>query len=171
GTEASIPGLTRSSGPGLLSGNNKHLIIIQGGKTAVKAPAFDYLRARSIDEALAALREHGEGAKIIAGGQSLVPTLNMRLATPGLLVDIGRIAELRGIDIQGDTIAIGAMMRHVELERSGVIRRHVPLLSSVMSHVGYPAIRNRGTLGGSMANADPIWSLPACALALDAVMV
>lgn len=137
----------------------------------MKAPAFDYLRPKSIDEALAALREHGEGARIIAGGQSLVPLLNMRLTTPSLLVDIGRLSELRGIEVQGDVISIGAMTRHVEIERSDVIRRYAPLLSSTMAHVAYPAVRNRGTFGGAMANADPIWNLPACALALGAVMV
>lgn len=137
----------------------------------MKAPAFDYLRASSIEEALTVLREHGADAKVIAGGQSLMPALNMRLVMPRLLVDIGGLAELRGVDVQGDTVAIGAMTRHVELERSEAIRRHVPLLSRAMAHVGYPAIRNRGTFGGSMANADPIWNLPACALALGAVMV
>lgn len=137
----------------------------------MKAPAFDYLRAKSIDEALTALREHGEGARIIAGGQSLVPLLNMRLATPSLLVDIGGLSELRGIEVQGDIVSIGSLTRHVELERSDLIRRHAPLLSSTMAHVAYPAVRNRGTFGGAMANADPIWNLPACALALGAVMV
>ncbi len=137
----------------------------------MKAPAFGYLRAASLDEALAALREHGDEAKIIAGGQSLVPALNLRLAAPGLLVDIGRLEELRGIRVEGGTVSIGALATHAEIERSDEIARHAPLLRMAIEHVAHPAIRNRGTFGGSIANADPASELPACALALGATIV
>jgi carbon-monoxide dehydrogenase medium subunit len=134
----------------------------------LKAPAFDYVRVRSLDEALALLGEHGEEAKIIAGGQSLVPALNLRLLAPSLLIDIGALDELKGISVEGGTIRIGALTRHVELERSPEIAAHAPLLKEAVAHVAHPAIRNRGTVGGNLAHADPASELPACALALEA---
>ena len=108
---------------------------------------------------------------MIAGGQSLVPALNLRLAAPSLLVDIGHLDELRGIAVEGETVRIGALTRHVDIERSEEIARRAPLLSAAIVHVAHPAIRNRGTFGGSIANADPASELPACALALGATIV
>jgi aerobic carbon-monoxide dehydrogenase medium subunit len=137
----------------------------------VKAPAFDYARVRSLAEALSLLSEHGGEAKIIAGGQSLVPALNLRLLAPALLIDIGALDELRGISVDGKTVRIGALTRHVDLERSPEIAEHAPLLSKAVAHVAHPAIRNRGTFGGNLAHADPASELPACALALGARMI
>ena len=136
----------------------------------MKAPAFDYVRVRSLDEALALLGRHGDEAKIIAGGQSLVPALNLRLLAPRLLVDIGGLAELRGVSVKGETVRIGAMTRHVDLERSPEIAVHAPLFKKAVAHVAHPAIRNRGTIGGNLAHADPASELPACAVALQARM-
>ena len=136
----------------------------------MKAPAFDYVRAHSVEEALAILTEHGDAAKIIAGGQSLVPALNMRLLAPELLVDISKIDDLRGISVQDGRVKIGALTRHVDLQRSDEIRRHAPLLSQAIDHVGHAAVRNRGTIGGSIANADPASELPACIVALQATV-
>ena len=132
----------------------------------MKAPAFDYVRVRSLGEAFVLLREHGDQAKIIAGGQSLVPALNLRLLAPSLLIDIGALHELKGISRDGDTLRIGALTRHVDLERSPDIAEHAPLLARAIAHVAHPAIRNRGTIGGNLAHADPASELPACALAL-----
>jgi aerobic carbon-monoxide dehydrogenase medium subunit len=137
----------------------------------LKAPAFDYVRVRSLDEALGLLRQHGDEAKIIAGGQSLVPALNLRLLAPSLLIDIGGLAELSGVSVIGDTVRIGALTRHVDLERSREIAASVPLLKQAIAHVAHPAIRNRGTIGGNLAHADPASELPACALALQARMI
>ena len=137
----------------------------------MKAPAIGYLRARSLNEALAALAEHGDEAKIIAGGQSLVPALNLRLLAPTVLVDVRGLEELQGIAVEGDTVRVGALTRHVDLERSKTLRRSAPLLGRAIVHVAHPAIRNRGTLGGSIANADPASELPACALAMGATIV
>ena len=137
----------------------------------MKAPAFDYVRARSLEEALSLLREHGGEAKIIAGGQSLVPALNLRLLAPSLLVDIGGLNELRGVSVTNGSVRIGALTRYVDLERSPEIARHAPLLRKAIAHVAHPAIRNRGTIGGNLAQADPASELPACALALRAKMI
>jgi carbon-monoxide dehydrogenase medium subunit len=137
----------------------------------LKAPAFDYVRARSLADALSLLQRHGEAAKIIAGGQSLVPALNLRLVAPSLLVDIGGLAELKGISVDGGVVRIGALTRHVELQRAPEIASHAPLIAEAIRHVAHPAIRNRGTIGGSLAQADPASELPACALALQATIV
>jgi len=137
----------------------------------MKAPRFAYARPGSIAEALALLDKHGEDARVLAGGQSLVPMLNFRVAAPRVLVDINRIAGLAGIKVSKDCVRIGAMTRHVELERSPEIALHLPLLARAMPHVAHPAIRNRGTFGGSCALADPAAELPACALALGATFV
>ena len=136
----------------------------------MKAPAFDYVRPRSLGEALALLRRHGDEAKILAGGQSLVPALNLRLLAPKLLVDIGGLAELKGIAVADGTVRIGALRRHVELMRAPEIARHLPLIAAAMPHLSHAAIRNRGTLGGNLAHADPASELPACCLALGARM-
>ena len=132
----------------------------------MKPAAFAYAKARSLDHALALLAQD-EGARILAGGQSLVPALNMRLDAPSLLVDINGISGLDGIARKNGAIEIGALVRHVEAERSPIIAEHAPLIARAMPHIGHPAIRNRGTIGGSIALADPATELPACLLALD----
>lgn len=137
----------------------------------MKAAAFDYVRAGSVAEALALLAHHGDGARLLAGGQSLLPALNLRLSAPDILIDIGRLEELRGITLSPSGLRIGALTRHVELQHDGLIAAHAPLLARAITHVAHPAIRTRGTLGGSLANADPAAELPACALALNARMI
>jgi carbon-monoxide dehydrogenase medium subunit len=134
----------------------------------MKPPAFDYIAADSIAMAVAALAEAGDDAKIIAGGQSLVPMLNFRMLRPSILVDINRIAGLDVIEETSGAIRIGALTRHYQLETSPLISRHLPVLSCAMTHVAHLAIRNRGTIGGSLAHADPAAELPMMALLLDA---
>ena len=137
----------------------------------MKAPAFDYVRAKSLPEALALLSRHGDEAKVIAGGQSLVPALNLRLLSPRLLVDIGGLGELKGIAAAGGKLRIGALTRHAELMDSSEVAAQAPLIARGIRHVAHPAVRNRGTIGGSLANADPATELPACMLALRAEIV
>jgi aerobic carbon-monoxide dehydrogenase medium subunit len=137
----------------------------------MKAADFAYARATSVDDAVALLAAHGGRAKLLSGGQSLLPAMNLRLISPELVIDIGGIAELRGIAVKGDTVRIGALARHVDLQRSPEIAAHAPLLKEAVTHVAHPAIRNRGTIGGSLAHADPASELPACMLALDASFV
>jgi carbon-monoxide dehydrogenase medium subunit len=137
----------------------------------VKAPRFDYVRAESLEEALSLLAEHGEEARILAGGQSLMPTLNMRLSQPRLLIDINRLEALGGIVLADGVVRIGALARHAEVMRSQVVARHLPLIAEAMPHVAHVAVRNRGTFGGSVALADPSAELPACVLALGAELV
>jgi len=132
----------------------------------LKPAAFAYAKARSLDHAIALLGEHNGEAKLLAGGQSLIATLNMRLSSPSLLVDINGIG-LDGIRVTGGMVEIGALTRHVTLERSDVIAKHTPLIRLAMPHIAHPAIRNRGTIGGSLAYADPAAELPACLVALD----
>ena len=127
----------------------------------MKAPRFAYARPASLAEALALLAEHKDDARVLAGGQSLVPMLNFRVAAPKVLVDINRIAGLAGIKITKTQVRIGALARQVELEHSADIARHLPLVASAMPHIAHPAIRNRGTFGGSCALADPAAELPA----------
>jgi len=134
----------------------------------MKPPVFDYIAATSVDMAVAALAEAGGDAKIIAGGQSLVPMLNFRLLRPSILVDINRIAGLSSIEETADSIRVGALTRHYQLETSPLIARHLPVLSAAMTHVAHLAIRNRGTIGGSLSHADPAAELPMLALLLDA---
>jgi carbon-monoxide dehydrogenase medium subunit len=131
----------------------------------VKPAPFAYHKARSLEDAVAQLAAHKD-ARLLAGGQSLIATLNMRLSAPSLLVDINGIGGLDRIELKGGTVEIGALVRHVEAERSDTIARHVPLIARAMPHIAHPAIRNRGTLGGSIAFADPAAELPACLLAL-----
>jgi aerobic carbon-monoxide dehydrogenase medium subunit len=133
----------------------------------VKPAAFAYAKARSLDDAIRLLGEHEGDAKLLAGGQSLIATLNMRLSHPSLLVDINGVAGLDGVRVTGGTVEIGAMTRHVTLERSADIAKHAPLIAHAMPHIAHPAIRNRGTIGGSLAYADPAAELPACLVALD----
>ena len=137
----------------------------------MKASAFNYARATSVSNALELLQAHGDRAKVLSGGQSLMPAMNLRLISPELIVDIGELAELRGIAMSGDVVRIGALTRHVDLARSPEIAAHAPLLAEAISHVAHPAIRNRGTLGGSLAHADPASELPACMLALNATVI
>ena len=137
----------------------------------MKASAFAYARATSVSNALELLAAHGDRAKVLSGGQSLMPAMNLRLISPELIVDIGELAELRGIAVSGDVVRIGALTRHVELARSPEIAAHAPLLTEAIAHVAHPAIRNRGTLGGSLAHADPASELPACMVALNATVI
>jgi len=132
----------------------------------LKPAAFAYAKARSLDDAIALLGAHKGEAKLLAGGQSLIATLNMRLSSPSLLVDINGVG-LDGISVSNGMVEIGAMTRHVALERSSDIAKHAPLVALAMPHIAHPAIRNRGTLGGSLAYADPAAELPACLVALD----
>ena len=133
--------------------------------------AVDYVRVDSVEAAIAALAEAGDEAKLLAGGQSLVPLMRLRLATPSVLVDIGRLDGLTGISIDGDTVVIGALTTHSTLEHSADLVAACPLLAHVASQVGDPAVRHRGTLGGSLAHADPASDLPAAVLALGGTLV
>jgi carbon-monoxide dehydrogenase medium subunit len=137
--------------------------------------AFDYVRAGSTEEALAALAEHGDDAKLLAGGHSLLPLMKLRLATPAVLVDISRIPGLSYVRVEdgpdGDVVAIGAGTRHYELERDDVARAEVPLLPHVAGLVGDPQVRHRGTLGGTVVHCDPASDLPTALLALDGAVV
>jgi aerobic carbon-monoxide dehydrogenase medium subunit len=137
----------------------------------MKASAFDYARATSIDDALRLLATHGRAARVLAGGQSLMPAMNLRLMSPDLVVDIGGLSELKGIAVRENTLHFGALTRHADLLRSPEIAAHAPLLAEAVAHVAHPAIRNRGTIGGSLAHADPAAELPACMLALDATVI
>jgi len=134
----------------------------------MKPASFNYIAADSLDMAIAALAAAGADAKIIAGGQSLVPMLNFRLLRPSILVDINRIADLAFIAETDNDIRVGALTRHHQLETSPVIARHLPVLSCAMTHVAHLAIRNRGTIGGSLSHGDPAAELPMMALLLEA---
>jgi carbon-monoxide dehydrogenase medium subunit len=137
----------------------------------MKASAFSYARATSVGNALELLVAHGDRAKVLSGGQSLMPAMNLRLIAPELLVDIGELIEIKGIAREGDSLRIGALTRHVDLLRSPEVAAHAPLLTEAIAHVAHPAIRNKGTLGGSLAHADPASELPACMVALNATVV
>jgi aerobic carbon-monoxide dehydrogenase medium subunit len=139
-------------------------ITTKRGKHVKPAP-FAYKKVRSLDEAVALLGD--KDARLLAGGQSLIATLNMRLSSPSLLIDINGLDGLSGISEKGGAVEVGALARHAQAERSDVIAKHAPLIARAMPHIGHPAIRNRGTLGGSIAFADPAAELPACLLALD----
>jgi len=133
--------------------------------------AFDYVRAGSADEAISLISQHGDDAKFLAGGHSLLPLMKLRLAQPTVLVDIGRVTDLSYINDAGDHVAIGALTRHMDVENSDVLREHAPLLAHAASHVGDPQVRHRGTIGGSIAHADPASDMPATTLALGATYV
>lgn len=133
--------------------------------------AFDYVAPASIDDAVRELHDAGEDGKVIAGGQSLLPMLRMRLAAPAKLVDLGQIEELRGIREDGDTLVIGAMTTHYDVQRDPLVREHAALLAMATDTVADPQVRHRGTFGGSLAHADPAGDLAAPAVALDAEMV
>ncbi|GAC1315786.1 MAG: xanthine dehydrogenase family protein subunit M [Chloroflexota bacterium] len=134
----------------------------------MKPAPFEYIAPRTLDEAVTALSQGGEDAKLLAGGQSLVPLLNFRLARPTLLVDLNRVSELAFINERADGVAIGAMTRQATLERDASLARAYPLLAEALGWVGHRAIRSRGTFGGSLAHADPAAELPAVAVCLDA---
>jgi carbon-monoxide dehydrogenase medium subunit len=132
---------------------------------------FDYVKPSSVADAIAALRDGGDDAKILAGGQSLIPVLRLRLATPSVLIDLGGIPELRGIREDGDRIVIGAMTAYHDVIRDDLVKQHVTLLAQATETVADSQVRHRGTLGGSLAHADPAGDLGAVALALDAELV
>ena len=129
---------------------------------------FDYKRPSTVDEAIALLTKHGDDAKLLAGGHSLIPAMKLRLAQPKVVVDIGRIANLSYIREAGASIAIGAMTTHQDIDASKLLRDRSPLLAEVAAHIGDPQVRNKGTIGGSLAHADPAADYPAAILALDA---
>jgi aerobic carbon-monoxide dehydrogenase medium subunit len=137
----------------------------------MKPPRFDYLSPRSIDEALDVLARHGDEAKVLAGGQSLVPLLSFRLVRPAYLVDLNDISGLAGIRLENGHLAIGAMTRQRAVETSPLVRQRCPLLAEAMPQIGHVQIRNRGTIGGSLAHADPASELPAVVAALDGALV
>lgn len=137
----------------------------------MKPAPFAYARPSSLDEVFDLLARHGEGARLLAGGQSLVPTLAFRLSSPSMLIDLNRVSGLSGIALEEATIRVGAMTRHCMLENSREIADRVPLVAQAVPQIGHAAIRTRGTIGGSLAFADPAAELPACAVALDAQIV
>ncbi|HEY1634796.1 MAG TPA: FAD binding domain-containing protein, partial [Acidimicrobiales bacterium] len=133
--------------------------------------AFDYQRVTSVDEALGLLATHGDEAKLLAGGHSLLPLMKLRLAVPALLVDVGRLRDLSYVRDAGDHVAIGALTRHRDLETSELLTNQVPILAHVAGLVGDPQVRHRGTIGGSLAHGDPASDLPAVVLALGGTLV
>ena len=135
----------------------------------MKPAPFAYKKARSLDEAVSLLAE--KDARLLAGGQSLIATLNMRLSSPSLLIDLNGLNGLNGITLKNNVVEIGALTRHAQAERSEIIARHAPLIARALPHIAHPAIRNRGTIGGSIAYADPAAELPACLLALGGEVV
>ena len=137
----------------------------------MKAAAFDYVKPKALHEALSLLEEAGEDARLIAGGQTLLATLNMRLSEPSVLIDITDIAELKGISVVGNSLRIGALVTHTEIEDSELVAKHAPLLKAAAPHIAHRAIRNLGTWGGSLAYGDPAAEWPACSLTLHATMI
>lgn len=133
--------------------------------------AFDYVRAESAEQAISLVGQHGDESKFIAGGHSLLPLMKLRLAQPSVLIDIGPITDLSYVRDAGDHVAIGALTRHMDVETSDLLKEHVPLLAHAAGHVGDPQVRHRGTIGGSIAHADPASDLPATTLALGATYV
>ena len=137
----------------------------------MKAAAFDYVKPKALQEALSLLQEAGDDARLIAGGQTLLATLNMRLSEPSVLIDITDLAELKGISVVGDCLRIGALVTHTEIEDSDLVAKHAPLLKAAAPHIAHRAIRNLGTWGGSLAYGDPAAEWPACSLTLRATMI
>jgi aerobic carbon-monoxide dehydrogenase medium subunit len=137
----------------------------------MKSPQFDYCKAKSLPEVFALMNEHGDDARILAGGQTLLATLNMRLSEPKLLIDINGLNELKALTLDGSKLRIGALVTHTMIEASKLVAEHVPMLALAAPHIAHRAIRNLGTLGGSLAYADPAAEWPACALALDADII
>ncbi|CAM3601453.1 FAD binding domain-containing protein [Polynucleobacter brandtiae] len=137
----------------------------------MKAAAFDYIKPTVLAQALSLLAEAGDDGQLIAGGQTLLATLNMRLSEPGILIDISGINELKGISLVGNQLRIGALVTHTEIEDSELVAKHAPLLKAAAPHIAHRAIRNLGTWGGSLAYGDPAAEWPACSLALNATMI
>lgn len=137
----------------------------------MKPAPFAYARATTLAEVFDVLETHGDAARLLAGGQSLVAALNLRLASPSLLLDINGVAALQGVSFANGALRVGALTRHAELGADPLVALHAPLLAQAVPHIAHAAIRNRGTIGGSLALADPASELPACVLALDAVLV
>lgn len=137
----------------------------------MKAAAFDYVKPKALGDALSLLKQGGDDARLIAGGQTLLATLNMRLSEPSVLIDITDVEELKGISVVGDKLRIGALVTHTEIEDSNLVAKHAPLLKAAAPHIAHRAIRNLGTWGGSLAYGDPAAEWPACSLALQATMV
>ena len=137
----------------------------------MKAPAFSYVKPGALGEVFDLLERHADRARVLAGGQSLLASLNLRLSAPELLIDITGVPGLTGIAVSGDTVRIGALTTHRQIEHSLEVARHLPLLAQAVRHVAHVAIRNVGTFGGSVALADPAAEYPACAVALDATFV
>jgi carbon-monoxide dehydrogenase medium subunit len=133
--------------------------------------AFAYARPDTLDEAIALLAEHGDDAKVLAGGHSLLPLMKLRLATPSVLVDVGRIPDLAYVRDGGDHVAVGGLTRHHDVEHDALLREHVPLMAAAAGEVGDPQVRHRGTLGGTLAHGDPASDLPAVVLALRGEVV
>lgn len=133
--------------------------------------AFDYLKPSTVEDAVAALADAGDEAKVLAGGQSLLPVLRLRLAAPSLLVDVGELAGLRGVRLDGDEVVVGALATHAEVAASDLVRAEVPLLARAAAGIGDRQVRHRGTVGGALAHADPAGDLPAVLVALDGVCV
>lgn len=132
---------------------------------------FDYVRAGSVEDAVAALAEHGDEAKVLAGGHSLLPLMKLRLAVPAVIVDLGRVEGLRGVREDGDTLVIGSLTTHHAVAHNDLVRRHAPVLAQTTATVGDPQVRHRGTLGGALAHGDAAGDLPAAAVALRAELV
>ena len=137
----------------------------------MKSAAFDYVKPKALQEALSLLEQGGDDVQLIAGGQTLLATLNMRLSEPTVLIDITDIAELKGISVVGNSLRIGALVTHTEIEDSELVAKHAPLLKAAAPHIAHRAIRNLGTWGGSLAYGDPAAEWPACSLTLRATMI
>lgn len=137
----------------------------------MKSAAFDYVKPKALQEALSLLEQGGDDARLIAGGQTLLATLNMRLSEPTVLIDITDVAELKGISVVDNSLRIGALVTHTEIEDSELVAKHAPLLKAAAPHIAHRAIRNLGTWGGSLAYGDPAAEWPACSLTLQATMI
>ncbi|MCE7526914.1 FAD binding domain-containing protein [Polynucleobacter sp. IMCC 30228] len=137
----------------------------------MKAAAFDYIKAQSVPEVLALMSEHGDDARLMAGGQTLLATLNMRLSEPQLLIDITELTELKGIEIIGEHLWVGALVTHTEIENAALVKKYAPILCAAAPHIAHRAIRNLGTWGGSLVYGDPAAEWPACSIAVNATMV
>ena len=137
----------------------------------MKAPPFSYIRAETVEGVIECLQKYGDDAAVLAGGQSLMASLNMRLSEPGVLIDINNVHSLSEIALDGNHLRIGAMTRQIEVEQSPLVAQHAPLISMAMPYIAHPAVRNRGTIGGSIAFADPAAELPACIVTLQANLI
>lgn len=137
----------------------------------MKAAAFDYVKPTSVEQAIALLQEHGDDARLLAGGQTLMATLNMRLSEPTTIIDITGLDDLRGISVANGVLRIGALATHTHIESSDLVRQHAPMLSEAAPYIAHRAIRNSGTWGGSIAYADPAAEWPTCMLALNGTAV